>query len=129
MRGYVHRLWGWWRALGSRRAQLTAWVVLGALVAVLLARSESAADRANQAALDAHTALEAFETTETRDDARQCVGAWETRTGVLSLIEGLVAASPDADPARVAAFREDMNRRLPDPVCDLDRARRVLGDE
>lgn len=118
MRDRVHQLWV---RLGSRRAQLVAWVLAGLVVVVLLIRAEAAVDRSTRA-------LNAFATAERRDDARQCENAWEVREGVRALIEGLVAAS-HPDPQVETAFRDDMNQRLPDPDCDLARARRVLDDE
>lgn len=124
MRTKVRRTW---QQLGTRRAQLAAWLTWVVVVVVLLVRSEDAAANAADAARDARSAVAAFQAAEHMDDAEACVNSWEGRLGVRALIDGLVAAS-SADPARVAAFREDMARRLPDPECDLEAARRTLTE-
>ena len=102
----------------GRIAAYLAVVVVGAGG---LWRVETTARRASDLA-------EKVEREDELGDARQCVNAWEGRRGVRSLIDGLVAASSSADPARVQAFREDMARRLPDPECDLDAAEATVAD-
>lgn len=72
-------------------------------------------------------ALQAVAEQREIDRAQGCIGSWEGRLGVRSLIDGLVSASAGTDPARVAAFREDMARRLPDPDCDLEAAQRRVA--
>lgn len=74
----------------------------------------------------------------TRDEAARCVAAWETSADIRSAIasaatvpvEALIVVVSDADPAQVAAYREEAARRiraateeLTDPDCDLDVAR------
>lgn len=62
------------------------------------------------------------------DRARQCVTSWEGRRGIRSLMEALITAFAGAPPARVGAFRDDINHRLPDPTCDLDAALEVVAE-
>jgi len=72
------------------------------------------------------------------DEAARCVTAWETRQDIRSAIAGaasvpvesLIAVVPNADPARVQAYRDEATRRirdatgqLADPACDLEAAR------
>jgi len=68
-------------------------------------------------------------------EAQQCVNAWESRVQISEAItipgEAIIEVATDADPERVAAFREAIDRRVreayPSPDCDVDEARRVLG--
>lgn len=75
------------------------------------------------------------------DEAVQCVAAWETSQDIRSAIAGaaavpveaLIAVVPDADPAQVAAYRDEAARRIEaatdrivDPDCDLETARKRL---
>lgn len=77
----------------------------------------------------------------THDEAARCVAAWETRSDIRAAISGaatvpveaLITVVPDADPAQVAAYRDETARRIDaatdkitDPPCDLDAARRQL---
>ncbi len=68
--------------------------------------------------------------------AELCATSWEARAQIREAIaipgEAIIEVSPNADPARVAEFRDVIDRRIrdtyPDPDCDLAAALTVLGD-
>lgn len=70
------------------------------------------------------------------DQAEDCVDDWERvediRRGVVIPTEALIMSFPGADPADVEAVRRNsaalLEDTFPDPDCDLDAARRRLGD-
>lgn len=109
-------------------ARMAAYALVVFVSAAGMWRVETTADKAHAAAEAAQRALDQLERETEVGAARQCINAWEGRRGVRSLIDGLVAASTSADPARVKAFREDMARRLPDPECDLAAAEATIAD-
>ncbi len=75
------------------------------------------------------------------DEAARCVVAWETRGDIRAAIasaatvpvESLIAIVPNADPERIAAYRDEATRRiqeatgeLADPDCSLSEAKERL---
>jgi hypothetical protein len=70
------------------------------------------------------------------NEAQRCVNSWESRAQIREAIpipgEAIIEVAPDADPAKVEAFRAAVDRRIretfPNPDCNLEAARRRLGD-